>query len=329
MAFTKNFRTPVQLTAAARAAFRATVEGYATNSILPLATNYTLDYNFTTGASALPPAARYRTFNTESDVNVTLGGSQRSGKLPPLSIRMAVDEYQQLKMYGADDAIGQKFEEYAELNATSIAQRVVLAQAEALEYGKVTIADRGQNFEVDFGRRPELSATAATPWSDLDNSDPINDLMALREAFGRAVSQIIISRQAMTYLMRNKMLIAAAGVTGSILAETMVRSVLGDFGFGNVVIDESVVNDTRGQERRLFSQDKVILLGAGTVGRTDIGVPAEATETDNGISQSEAAGLFSGAYGATDPTGYNVLVSAIALPVVSSANNTATLDVLA
>lgn len=324
--FTKNFRTPVQLTAEARAAFRTTVEGYATSSILPIQQNYTLDYNFTTGSTGLPAAANYRSFNTQSDVGSTQAGETRSGKLPPISRRMHVDEFQQLQMYGQTDAIGQKFEEYARLVGQMIGLRVVLAQAEGLETGKVSIAERGLTFEIDFGRKAELNATVAVPWSDLENSDPIADLMAYREKFG-AVSGLLISRQAMTYLMRNKSIIAVAGVTASILSEAMVRSALSDFGFGNIQIDESIVSDQDGVERPLFSADKIIFLGAGQVGRTDIGVPAEVIQPENGISGADQAGLFSGALASNDPAGFDVLVSAIALPVITAANKTGALDV--
>lgn len=326
MGFTKNFRSPVQLTGTARAAFRATVEGFATNAILPSKQNFTLDYNFTTGQAALPPAANFRSFNSGSDVNVTSTGESRSGKLPPLSIRMHVDEYQQLKMYGQQDAIGEKFEEYAELNAKSIGQRVVLAQAQAIQDGMVSINERGLQFDVDFGRRANLTGSAATPWSDLETSDPLADLMGLRETFG-VVSSLIISRQTMGYLMRNKSLIAIAGVTASIISEAMVRQSLTDFGFGNIQVNEETIVDQTGADKPLFDPAKVIFLGAGTVGRTDLGVTAESIEPENGISGNEQAGLFAGAYDGVDPSGYNVLVSAIALPVVTDVNRTATLSV--
>ena len=328
MAFTKNFRTPVQLTAVARASFRATVEGYATSALLPSQANYTLDYNFAVGQNALPAAANFRSFNTASDVGSTQAGETRSGKLPPISRRMAVDEYQQLTMYGQTDAIGLKFEEYAELVGQMIGLRTVLAQAEAIEDGKVSIAERGLSFEVDFGRKAANTATAATAWSDVANADPIRDLMAFRQTFG-AVSRLIISRQSMTYLMQNANLIAQVGSAATIISEAMVRTILSNYGFGTVEVDESILTDQNGAERPLFSQDKVIFIGAGQVGRTDLGVTAEAIAPENGISGADQAGLFAGATAQEDPSGYNVLVSGIILPVVTAANKTGTLDVSA
>jgi len=328
MGFTKSFRTPAQLTGSARAAFRATTEQYATSALLPSQANFTLDYNFSVGSSILPPAANFRAFNTGSDVNITSTGETRSGKLPPLSIRMHVDEYQQLKMYNQTDAIGGKFEEYAQLNATSIAQRVVIAQAEALQDGKVTIAERGQSFSVDFGRKAALSSAVTTPWSDHAASDPLADLMAYRQVFG-AISEIIISRAVMTHLMQNANLILNSGnKDATFLSEAMVRTILSNFGFGSITINEQKLNDQSGVERPLFAEDKLVILGASQVGRTDLGVTAEAADDENGISGQEQAGLFSGAYDGVDPSGFNVLVSAIALPVVTDVNKTGSLDVL-
>src|SRR5690606_2779383 len=154
----RNFRSPVQLTGAARGAFDATLEAVRTASLLPAQENFTLDYDFAAGAAPLPPAAKFRTFNTESMVYTHGVGARKSGKLPPISIRLHVDEYTQLKLYGQDDAIGQKFEEYAEANAISVAQRAILAQAQAIETGKVTISERGITVEIDFGRDGDLSA---------------------------------------------------------------------------------------------------------------------------------------------------------------------------
>lgn len=195
MPFTKNFRTPGQLTGAARGAFDAAFDSFGIAALLPPAENFTLDYNFAVGAAPLPPAAKFRSFNTRSMVNTVGQGSRASGKLPPTSIRLYVDEFQQLEMYGQDDAIGAKFEEYAIRNAQSIAFRVVLAAAEAIEKGVVTLEERGLALTVDFGRRADLSAVATTPWATVATAKPLDDIEALKAAFGKRVGEIRISAQ--------------------------------------------------------------------------------------------------------------------------------------
>lgn len=330
MAFTKNFRTPTQLTGVARGAFRAQVEQYVTSGLLPAQADFTLDFTFQAGAAGLPPAAQYRSFSTESMVNTVDVGQTVSGKLPPISIRIPVDEFQQLSMYGNAAAIGAKFDEYAERNAQAIANRVVLAQAQAIETGKVTISDRGLTFDINFQRKAGLTANAGTVWSTTATSTPLADLETLRAVFGKSVDRIIVSRQAMTYLQANVDLIKISVGRGSDLPSRIsvadVQSVLSDFGFGSVEVNEQKVVGIAGAEVPLFTADKVILVNGSTVGTTNLGVTAEAIRSENGIGAAQQPGLFAGAKEEDDPSGYNVFTSAIVLPVLSSPNNTAVLD---
>lgn len=331
MPFTKNFRNPAQLTAAARAAFRAHVEGYVTASLLPSQANYTLDFSVNVGESVLPKAASFRSYSTESEVGDVVGGETRQGKLPPLSIRTPVDEYQQLFMYNQQDGIGQAFENRAIRNATAIGSRIVLAQAEAIQDGKVTIAERNLTFAVDFGRKAALTATAGTVWSNTATSTPIADMEALRAALGKSLIRSIVSQQTATYLQSNVDLIKTSTGRGTDLPSRIswadVQAVFRDWQLGELEINTEKVVNRLGVEVPLFAPDKVVTLTASQIGSTELGVTAEALQSDNGIAQGEAAGLFSGASQQDDPAGYNVLVSAIALPVSQDPNNTASLDV--
>lgn len=331
MPFTKNFRTPVQLTGAARAAFRAQCELYPfLNGLFPAQANYTLDFEFEAGRAGMPSAAKFRSFNTASMVNTVDAGSKKSGKLPPISIRLSVDEYQQLMMYRNNEAIGAKFEEYAIRNAQSIASRVVLAQAQAIEEGKVVINERDLAFEVDFGRKAGLNAEAPIAWSSVGTAKPLADLEALRDVFGRRVAGITVSRQTMNYLQSNADLIKTRLQRGTDLpgriSSADVQSVLSDWGFGLLSVNEDTIRDADGVEVPLFSANKVIFTPAGAVGSTSLGVTAEAIAADNGIPAQQQPGLFAGASPQSDPEGYNVLVSAIVLPVLQTPDATAVLD---
>lgn len=329
MPFTKNFRSPVQLTAAARAAFRAHVESYATARLLPSRANYTLDFSVNVGESVLPAAASFRSYATESEVGTLEGGETRQGKLPPISIRTPVDEYQQLFMYGQQEGIGQAFDERAIRNATAVGSRIVLAQAEAIQTGKVTISERNLSFTVDFGRKAGLTATAGTPWSTVASATPVGDLEALRSVLGKSIDEVIVSQQTATYLQSNVDLIKTALGRGTDLPSRIswadVQAVFRDWQLGEVSVNAEKVVDRNGVEVPLFANDQVVVLSGSQIGTTELGVTAEAIQAENGIAQGEAAGLFSGASQQDDPAGYNVLVSAIALPVAQAPNNTASL----
>lgn len=332
MGFSNAFRTPTQLTAVARDAFDALYGTFTTAGLFPVSETYDISYSFGVGESILPAAAKFRSFNTESDVANVGTGETRAGKLPPISRRLHVDEHQQLSMYAAgDELIGQKFEDYAELIARAIAQRIVLAAAEAIETGKVTIAERKLSVEVDFGRKAGLNANAGTAWSTIATADPISDLEALRAVYGRAIGRVVISRQAMTYLQTNtniiKMVLQRGTDLPSRVSQADVQSVFSAYGLGQLVVNEEVLMGTNGVERNLFTADKVILLPAGgSVGRALLGVTAESIRQDVGIAATEQPGVFAGAIESDDPSGYDVLVSALGLPVLSDANAVAVLD---
>lgn len=331
MPFTKNHRTPAQLTAAARAAFRAHLEGYTTARLLPIRTNYTLDFSFGVGESVLPAAASFRSFGTESEVGTIEGGQERGGKLPPLSIRTPVDEYQQLVMYNQQEGIGAAFEERAIRNAQAIGSRLVLAQASAIQDGKVAIDERKLKFEVDFARKAALSATAGTSWANVATATPLSDMEALRAVLGKRIDRSIVSLQIATYLQSNVDLIKIALQRGTDLPSRIswadVQAVFRDYQVGELEINSETVVDRTGAEVPVFDPSKVVVLAASQIGTTELGVTAESLQRENGIAQSEAAGLFSGAMEKDDPAGYNVLVSAIALPVAQATNNTASLAI--
>ena len=330
MAFTKNHRTPAQLTAHARAAFRVHVEAFETAGLLPLEASPTLNYSVNIGQSVLPAAASFRSFNTESEVGTLEGGQTAEGKLPPISLRIPVDEHQELVMYGMEDAIGEAFEKRAARTAQAVGSRFVLAQVEAIVTGKVTIQERNLNVVVDFGRKSAQTGTAPTLWNAA-GADPIADLDGMRAIMNKGISSVVMSRTILALLQTNEEIIKLVVGRGTDLpsrvSEEDVRAVLRDWGYGEIRVNEQTIVNRAGVEQTLFPADRITMLSGSQFGNTLTGVTAESLSPDNGISRGEAAGLFSGATHTHDPEGYNVLVSAIGLPVVQSPDNTASLKV--
>lgn len=330
MAFTKNHRTPAQLTAFARAAFRLHIEQYETAGLLPLEASPTLTYSVPIGQSVLPAAASFRSYNTESEVGTLEGGQTADGKLPPISIRIPVDEHQELVLMGMDDAIGAAFEKRAERTAQAVGSRFVLAQVEAIVTGKVTINERKLSATIDFGRKAAQTGTAATLWAAA-GADPIADLDGMRAVMNKGISSTVISRSIMSILQANpeiiKLVVGRGSDLPSRVSEEDVRSVLRSWGYGETRVNEQSIVNRAGVEQTLFPTDQVVMLSGSQFGNTLTGITAESLSPDNGISRGEAAGLFAGATHTHDPEGYNVLVSAIGLPVVQAPNNTASLKV--
>ncbi len=180
-------------------------------------------------------------------------------------------------MMGLEDAIGAAFDERAERNAQAIGSRFVLAQAEALATGKVTIAERNLSLEINFGRKPAQTATAGTLWNAA-GADPIADLEGLRQVMNKGVSSVLISRATMSLLQANveiiKLVVGRGTDLPSRVGEADVRSVIRDWGFGEIRVNEQTIVNRLGVEQTLFAADQVILLSGSQFGNTKLGITA-------------------------------------------------------
>lgn len=338
MAFDKSFKAPAVLSGVAQATFEGIYESSIVSNFMPVNENAGLSFNFSENDTSLPRTAKYRSFNTRADQTVSGGSKAHQGKLPPISRRYNVDEYSHITLIGGD--LGAEFEKKTTQIAAEIAMRLVVGAAEAIETGKLSIQENGLQFDIDFGRKAELTASAPTVWTD-PAADVIGDLTALRQVYGSTPGSIIIPETVLWALARNVGIIKFVVQRGSDLPTEVtlqdVMSVLANFGFTGLRTNDERYLDHDDNEQHLFSQDKVLFLpgeqsvlsmatGGGSLGTLEVGIPAEALDPDAGVGKTP--GLFAGALRDHDPEGYDVLVSTIALPVLRSANKTAALTVL-
>lgn len=338
MSLNTDYRTPAQLTAAARDAAQTVAQGVNGNGLLlepfmPSVQNTTLAYEFDGSGSQNIGSAEFRSFDAEAPYGATSSSITKSGKLPPISKKLPISELSELQLMNQVDAIGAKEEEHARSLGQQIATRAELARGEALETGKLTLSENGLVAEVDFGRQADHTVTAGTKW-DQTGATPIDDLQSWIDVFvagaGTAPGTLVISRKILATLAKNSDLIQAAVRSSgapSRVSYDDVKSVLNSYGIDNtVVFDESYLKG--GALTRVVSQEVALLLPdpgsapivGGVLGTTQYGVPAEAIQPSYGIPAGEQAGIFAGAFSRTDPVGLNVLISAIMLPVLANAN---------
>jgi hypothetical protein len=339
MVYSSAFRTATQLTGIARAAADALLNSFVLPSWLPSVNNFGLSYDFDINALQLTDAATFRAYDAEAPFGKTAGAQTRQGKLPAISRKLRVGEFDQLTLFGQSDAIGAKFEDYAERLGGQVAARIALAQGQGVETGQITLNENKLIFTIDFGRAGGNAVTAGTVWSTI-TANALGDLTTWRAAYvtanGFPPAVAMISTAIMSALQKNQSIITAAtGLSAAnqptIISQDQVKGVFQTYGFGRVVINDDQVT-YNGAATRIISSNKMVWLpesgglnlgGAGGVlGHTDWGIPAEAINSDYGITGSEMPGIFSAAFHDEDPEGHNVLASAIALPVVESANST-------
>lgn len=337
-----DYISPVELSGTVRGAVDEITAHLPLQQWLPNQDVQSLQFDF----DATDPSqdtARYRAFDTPAPYGREVGTVRKSGTIPPISQKMRVSEYAQLILSGQLGALTAAIEKYAINSARDIAFRLEAARADVLRTGKLVLNENGLKATIDFGRHASLSPAALTGnavWTNAA-STPIDNVLAWRtlpQARKQPIpTRMLVTSDVMDALSTNPQVIAAYygrtdDLTGRITFE-QVTQVFTGYNLFITVVDQAY--QEVGLASSFFPAGTVMLLpspgyglAGATLGSTDIGVPAEALEPAYGIPEEERAGLFAGVFSKTDPQGLDVLVSAIAVPVVSRPNSTVSTTVL-
>lgn len=334
---------PLEASIAARARLDAVAGAFPLSKWLPTRNVDTLNFSFDASGKRHVDTAEFRAFDTEAPFGRDFGGITKEGKLPPISRKRLIGELSELRLQGgADPALKAKIIEYTEGLADATAVRLEYAKAEAILTGKLILQENGLSASIDYGRDPSLTVTlsATKKWSAA-TSTPIDDISGWRKLVGDLTSlptSAITDSSVMEALSKNQDVIKFATQRTEDLPSRVtydaVRGVFAAFGISNVTVWDEAYSGFALDEP-LFPAGTFILLPApggilsgGSLGETQIGIPAEALNDAYQIPQARRAGIFAGAFDREDPEGVYVLTSAIALPVVERANATLAAQVL-
>lgn len=341
MDYDPSVLTAAQVTAEARAAQVVAQPAFTLAQYLPDRTNPSLSFNFDKSQTSLPRAASYRSFDAEADFGSTEGGESSSGRIPPMSRKLRIDEYDTLvQQIDGGEILRDTYLKHTRRIAGEFQTRVELARGQSLELGQVTLNERKLKATVDFGRKASHSVVAATLWSNTA-ADILGDLTAWDAVYvasnGAKWADVLVSSQTLAFMQRNVGLIKAALGRGSdlppIISVDAVQSVLDAYRLGRIVVNDEQVVDANGTQTRVISANKVIFLPSSTsaslsgeggtvLGGVDWGFTAESASPKYGISAGERAGIFGAVFSDNDPEGRYVLLSATALPVLENADLT-------
>ncbi|WP_280381056.1 major capsid protein [Nocardia wallacei] len=286
-----------------------------------------VDFRANITQHGLRRAAKFRAYDAEAPITGRKGLVRISGELPPISEKRKLGEYERLKLRQADSAIADAIENDAVELADAIRTRIIMAKAEALVTGKVTLAENGLDLEADFKRKAGHTVTAATLWNvtGAGAADPIADQMTWFDVYrvsnssnpGRAITR----QSVMSALMRNdkiRQYIQAPGSTQNIATVDQVNALFTSFGHPRFEIVDAQIEDPNGNAMPLIPDGTILYLPpAGIrIGETDWGTTAEAIDPGYGIEASEAPGIVVGSYMDNDPVGRWTKASGIALPLL-------------
>lgn len=314
---------------------------------LPVPANYVLDRflpnqnisdieaAFTT-AFKRNRAAMFRAFDAETPIGERDNFQRSRVSLPPLGQKTLVGEEERLRLEmlrsGGDNTASMILALYndARINTEAVFARMELARGQVLTTGKFTFSGENglKGIEADFGVPGSHLPTAATAWTDHDDSDPLDDLRTWSDLFtddsGEVPAFALTSRQAIGNMLRNanvRSRYATIGGTPSVITRSQLAAVLDSEDLPQLVQYDSQVY-VAGAATRIIPANKMILLPATatSLGRTYWGVTAEALElvglNNPQLTFSQAPGLVGMVTKDGDPVRTWTKVTAIGMPVI-------------
>lgn len=344
MPINRDYVDPAELTTQVRTAL-ADLEVNSPTSLaqyLPSEFINDIEYETDSGQGGLIEAAMYRAFDAGLQIGVdeALGGKR--GRIPSLGQKYPITEEARLRLrVDQNQSLTSNIERKGKRIAAAIANQVNLKRGELLANARLDFVGNGQDFSVDFGRKPEFGYTAAGLFTD-PTSDPIAELLLAQELWSdendenpstmltsQAVKNAFYSHPKIT-----QMAIGYAGNPSRIAAPQEVDALLSRYELPSFTIRPGKVkvreNDGTSTVKYLLPQDSIIMLGEGgdaseaestSLGATFWGVTIEATKSDWGIEESEWPGIVTAVF---DNDGVPAFMSvegvAIAMPVLHNPN---------
>jgi hypothetical protein len=328
-----DYILPVELTGFIRQALvDIQLNQFALSQWLPNRTIEDIDYRVTAGQLGLARSATFRAYNAESPIGSREGLKRLIGELPPISIKMLLDEYTRLRLRRLQNAdpMVQSIYNDAVIVARGIAARMELARGEALVNGTLSFNENGVVASVNFGRDPAFSVTPGTLWS-VSTATPVSDLLTWQQSYiatGAQVGSIVTSRRVLATLMRStdfRQTYSTLAGQPSVVSQSAINATLEAFGLPPITLyDVQVQVGTTAT--RPIPDNKVLLLPAPgstddtTLGSTIWGIPAEAMDPRFGLSEGQQGGIVAGAYTEEDPPSLWTKASAVGMPVLANPN---------
>ena len=335
-----DFIDPVELTEFARLAqadFDAQSQSLA--RFFPYTQIEDIRYAYDKGVDALVDEASFRAFDTESPLGRRPGMARKTGELLPISRKIPLSEYAQLRLRGADaqqaGIVSGIFRD-SERGARGIAARFARGRGSLLQTGKLTLADEnGLTMEYDAGRDAALTInTVVSPaWSSYSTATPVDDLLGWKDLVKTtngvvAPNRVLVSPTVLGHLQQcDEIRSFATSVANA--PSRVTQAAVSEAVFGLTGMTLEVHETPTGMTSAIIDERYVILLhDSQPLGTTAYGIPLEASEPEY-AALGVQPGIIAGGWKSKDPLTAWSHVVAIGLPLLAAPDLTFAAKVIA
>ena len=303
-----------------------------------------LNLQWIKGSQGLPVVLKNSAFDVAAIPRARIGFDKLSANMPYFKESTYIDEElrQELNMVletgnqaYIDSVMNRIFDDETRLLRGAAAAREMMRMM-ALTTGVVAMQSNGQVFSFDYSIPAGHKTTVATSWSDLTNSDPMEDIRAAKEQIlddtGAVVTRAICDGKTWRNLRNNekikKDIFVLTNGAGAVSDQRLRTYLLDELGIEVVVNDKRYVDNT-GATVKYVPEDVFVMFPDGPLGKTWFGTtPAESdlmsgsaanvSITDTGVAVTTVK--------KEDPVQVETIVSMICLPSFEQADQVYILD---
>ena len=299
------------------------------------------------GSRGLPVVLKTSAFDTFAVPRPRIGFDKLTAEMPYFKESTYIDEElrQELNLVletgnqaYIDSVMNRVFDDEMNLLRGARASRERMRMM-ALTTGVVSMANNGQAFTYDYGIPAAHKTETDTSWSDHANSDPIEDMRALKEQIlddtGVEVTRAMCDGATWRNIRNNekiaKTIFVLSNGQASVNDGRLRQYILDEVGIDVMVNDKRYV-DEKGQTVRFMPENTFVMFPDGALGRTWFGTtPAESdlmggqvanvSITDTGVAVTTVQ--------KADPVNVETIVSMICLPSFEAADQVGIIDTAA
>ncbi len=294
------------------------------------------------GSKGLPIVLKTSAFDVHAIPRPRIGFDRLTAEMPYFKESTYIDEElrQELNMVletgnqaYIDSVMERIFDDETRLLRGAAASRERMRMM-ALTTGVVSMASNGQQFTFDYG--VSHKGNAATSWSDLTNSDPLEDIREAQEnildATGTKPTRAMCDSKTWRNLRNNEKIKKAIFVLtngAGAVSDERLRTFLSDELELSIYVNDKRFIDENGNTMKYMPENTFVLFPEGELGKTWFGTtPAESdlmTGTDANVTITDV-GVSVTTSKKVDPVQVETIVAMICLPSFEAADQVYILD---